>query len=123
MKTYESSTATLRAILSHPSLDRASIDKTMDALAEANADAKELDDAVRMGGDMAVGVDSLVDADMEEELEAELRAMAEEAEKEKEAVDMKKRLNEAYVPPTGVTEPVAQVDDKNAQTKVPEVSS
>lgn len=78
MKSYESSTNALRAILGHPSLQRESIEATMDALAEANADAREVDDAVRVGGDLAVGVD---DSDLEEEL----KALAREAEAEAEA--------------------------------------
>jgi charged multivesicular body protein 7 len=79
MKTYESSTATLKAILSHPSLQRDKIEETMDALATSTADAREIDDAIRMSGDMAAieaGVDDM-------ELEAELNALVEEAEKEK----------------------------------------
>ncbi|KAG1877987.1 Snf7-domain-containing protein [Suillus subalutaceus] len=72
MKTYESSTATLKAILSHPSLQRDKIEETMDALATSTADAREIDDAIRMGGDMAA-VDAGID-DME--LEAELNALA-----------------------------------------------
>ena len=60
MKSYESSTATLRAILSHPSLQRERIDETMDAMASANADAKDIDDAIRIGAAVAqadAGVD------------------------------------------------------------------
>ena len=53
MKSYESSTATLRAILAHPSLQREKIDETMDAMASANADAKDIDEAIRMGTEMA----------------------------------------------------------------------
>ena len=75
MKVYESSTATLRAILAHPSLQRELIDRTMDALAEANTDSKEVDNAVRIGVDSAVNVDQ-VD---EDELEAELNKLIEEA--------------------------------------------
>lgn len=81
MKTYQSSTATLKAILSHPSLQRDKIEETMDALATSTADAREIDDAIRMGGDMAavdVGIDDT-------ELEAELNALVEEAEKERAA--------------------------------------
>ncbi|PPQ63058.1 hypothetical protein CVT24_005913 [Panaeolus cyanescens] len=80
MKSYETSTVTLRAILAHPSLQRENIDKTMDALSEANADAKEIDDAVRMGADVAMGTEYLID---EAELEAELNALVQEAEAEK----------------------------------------
>jgi len=99
MKSYESSTLTLRSILAHPSLQRERIDETMDALAEANANAREVDDAVRMGGDVAVGVEDAVD---EEELERELKEMVREAEAEKEA-----KLRGMQVPreqPVGVGE-------------------
>jgi len=77
IKSYESSTATLRTILAHPSLQRASVDATMEALAEANADARDLDDAIRLGGNVAIGVGDNLD---EDELEAELRALVSEAE-------------------------------------------
>ena len=83
MKSYESSTATLRGILAHPSLARDNIDRTLEALAEANADAREMDDAVRMGGDLSTGVADAVGVD-EDDLEAELRAMVKETEDEAE---------------------------------------
>ncbi|GLB34835.1 putative snf7 [Lyophyllum shimeji] len=81
MKSYESSTATLRAILGHPSLQKESIEATLDALAEVNADAKEVDEAVRIGAEVAVGVSDVID---EGELEDELRALVLEAEQEKQ---------------------------------------
>jgi charged multivesicular body protein 7 len=68
MKLYESSTATLRTILSHPSLQRDKIDETMEAMAEATADAEDIDDAIRTGG-------PVYDDD---ELEGELRALIKE---------------------------------------------
>ncbi|KAH9951971.1 hypothetical protein B0H21DRAFT_7245 [Amylocystis lapponica] len=70
MKFYESSTVTLRTILAHPSLQREKIDETMDAMASANADAKDIDDAVRMGADMAQADAGLDEADLEDELQA-----------------------------------------------------
>ncbi|KAG1754636.1 Snf7-domain-containing protein [Suillus lakei] len=99
MKTYESSTATLKAILSHPSLQRDKIEETLDALAASNADAREIDDAIRMGGDI-VAVDAGID---DTEIEAELNALVEEAEKERdEAVEQAvlEKLHdiEAHVP-------------------------
>ena len=78
MKSYESSTATLRAILAHPSLQREKIDETMEAMASANEDAKEIDDAIRMGADIAQGGAAVDDA----ELEDEWKALVQEAEKE-----------------------------------------
>lgn len=93
MKTYEKSTATLQAILSHPSLRREKIDETMDALAAANANAREVDEAIKIGGDIAAAEAGLID---DAELEDELNELVKEAEREKaEAVD---RLSEAKVP-------------------------
>lgn len=80
MKTYESSTATLRALLAHPSLQRDAVERTFNALADANADARELDEAVRSGMDVALGVD--VSPDDENDIKAELAALEAEAKAE-----------------------------------------
>jgi charged multivesicular body protein 7 len=77
VKTYESSTAALRALLADPSLQRDAVERTLDALADANADAQELDEAVRSGMDVALGVD--VSPDDEDEIKAELAALEAEA--------------------------------------------
>jgi len=82
MKSYESSTTTLRAILSHPSLQRDKIEETMDAMFSATEDAKDIDETIRLAGDMG---NQTVD---EGELEEELKALVQEAEREKaEAAD------------------------------------
>ena len=91
MKSYESSTATLRVLLAHPSLQRSKIDETMEALAEANADVKGMDEAIRVGADVALGVAEAVD---EDELEEEWKAMVREADAEKE---IQKRKEEEEV--------------------------
>jgi len=80
VKTYESSTATLRALLEHPSVQRDAVERTFDALADANADARELDEAVRSGMDVALGVDA--SPDDEDEIKAELAALEAEAKAE-----------------------------------------
>ncbi|KAI9570451.1 Snf7-domain-containing protein [Boletus coccyginus] len=80
MKTYEKSTATLHAILSHPSLRREKIDETMDALAAANANAREVDEAIKIGGDIAAAETGVVD---DADLEDELNELVKEAEREK----------------------------------------
>ena len=77
MKVYESSSATLRALLAHPSLQRDAMERTFDALADANADARELDEAVRSGMDVAVGVATSLDD--EEDIKAELAGLEVEA--------------------------------------------
>ncbi|KIP08752.1 hypothetical protein PHLGIDRAFT_29423 [Phlebiopsis gigantea 11061_1 CR5-6] len=81
MKSYESSTATLRAILAHPSLQRGKIDETMDAMAAAQADAADIDVTIRMGADMAQ-TDAGID---DSELQDELATLIKEAEDEKAA--------------------------------------
>ena len=53
------------------------MERTFDALADANADARELDDAMRSGMDVALGAD--VSADNEDEIKAELAALVAEA--------------------------------------------
>lgn len=78
MKQYESSTATLRTLLAHPSLQRAHIDETMDAMAEATAAHREVDDAIRLGGALAAS-DAGID---EQELEAELAALVQDVTRE-----------------------------------------
>lgn len=94
MKTYEKSTATLQAILSHPSLRREKIDETMDALAAANADAREVDEAIKIGGDIAAAETGVVDdADLEDELNELVREV--EGERAEAVVD---RLSEVRVP-------------------------
>ena len=79
MRAYESSAATLRNILAHPLLQREKIDETMEALEVANADARDVNDAIRLGAETLqedIGID-------DSELEAELQALADEVEVEK----------------------------------------
>jgi charged multivesicular body protein 7 len=83
MKSYESSTTTLRMILSHPSLQRDKIDETMDALAEANEDARELDEVVRIGAIVA-SEEIAGDRDVELELDALVQEIEAEEKKRKE---------------------------------------
>jgi charged multivesicular body protein 7 len=93
MESYKSSTTTLRAILAHPSLQRSKIDETMEALAEANADAKEVDEAIRVGADVAIGIEGMVDeAELEEEWKAIVKEVEAEQEKEKEEGAKRRKL-------------------------------
>jgi len=113
MTLYESSTATLRAILAHPSLQKESIEATMDALADVNADAKEVDETVRIGTDVAVGIGDVID---DGELEDELEALVQEVEQEKqakldfdqltEAMATQATLERAGEVPNGVPSPI-----------------
>lgn len=99
MKSYETSTATLRAILSHPSLQRDKIDETMDAMASAQADAKEVDLAIRVGADMAQEEAGIDDADLEDELNALVKE-AEEDKTRKEEEKAKLLTAESLLAPT-----------------------
>jgi len=97
VKTYESSTATLRALLAHPSLQRDAVDRTLEALADANADARELDEAVRSGMDVASGVE--VPPEDDEEIQAELAALEAEARAEARAREKTQQVVESEVMP------------------------
>ncbi|KAI0273300.1 Snf7-domain-containing protein [Gloeopeniophorella convolvens] len=99
VRTYETSAATLRALLADPSLQRDKLERTLDALADANADAREVDEAVRAGGDTALGVGSATGD--EDELKAELAALVAEAEAEAEAeARVKEQVKEREGAPT-----------------------
>ncbi|KIK98727.1 hypothetical protein PAXRUDRAFT_133647 [Paxillus rubicundulus Ve08.2h10] len=96
MKTYEKSMAVLQTILSHPSLHCEKINETMDALAAANANAREVDEAIRIGGDMAAAEAGVIDADLEDELNELVREVEREAEaSERATLD---RLHDVKVP-------------------------
>ena len=83
MSQFESSTATLKTILSHPSLQRDAIDATMDAMSDANAEAQSVDDAIRNGleASQAEGAAEIDD----DEIQKELEALVDEAQKEDRA--------------------------------------
>ena len=111
MKSYESSTATLRAILAHPLLQREKIDETMDALATANADAREVDDAIQLSVGMAQS-DAGVD---EDELEAELQALVSEVEVEK----TRERLHAQELSTPVHPPPAEAATESDSREKVP----
>ncbi|KAH9998081.1 Snf7-domain-containing protein [Russula compacta] len=124
VKTYESSTTTLRALLAHPSLQRDAVDRTFDALADANAEARELDEAVRSGMDVAIGVDvSLHD---EDEINAELAALEAEAKAEAQAKEKARRpvalqvTHREDVPEEGQQGRDTNTHDRNAPDRGPE---
>ncbi|KAL1742383.1 Snf7-domain-containing protein [Schizophyllum fasciatum] len=111
MKSYNLSTATLRSILSHPSLQREEVEKTMNALAEANMDAREVNESVNVNVDTAVGADTIDDGLVEDELaalirESEAESKAEKAdERERElAEETRQRLERAGAVPEGVAQ-------------------
>src|ERR1700761_6682876 len=106
MKAYETSTTTLRTILSHPLLQRENIDATMESMADANADYKEVSDAIQFGLE-GEGVGA-VDVD-EDELASELDALVKEREEEEAAEKLaaeerEKRASEARVKEARVKE-------------------
>ncbi|KAF9642406.1 hypothetical protein BDM02DRAFT_3264476 [Thelephora ganbajun] len=95
MKLYETSTVTLRTMLSHPSLQRDKIDETMEALDSVTEDTKNI---------------KIIDDD---EIEGEFRALVKNVEEEKRVTEereapeelkqLKERLEEVKAP-TGVPE-------------------
>jgi charged multivesicular body protein 7 len=97
MKTYESSTVTLRTMLSHPSIQRDKIDETMEAMAQASEDARDVQEAMKVGGDVALGVGDIDDA----ELEGELRLLVGEIEQEQEEQEGVEKLAGVAATPAG----------------------
>lgn len=104
MRLYESSTATLRTILSHPSLQRDKIDETMDALHSATEDAKDVDLTIRLAGE--AGQATIVDDD---DIERELRALVQDAENEKFAARERVALDDSK-----------RIEERLGEMKVPE---
>ena len=115
MKSYDSSAATLRAILAHPLLQREKIDETMDALAAANTDAREVDDAIQIGADLAQGETSIDDS----ELEAELAALVSEVETEKAQTQRARLEAKKLSPPTNAPLSEEESATKSGGEKVP----
>ncbi|KAI0059016.1 hypothetical protein BV25DRAFT_1963538 [Artomyces pyxidatus] len=76
MNAYASSTTTLRVLLAHPSLQRETVVQTLDVLASACTDAREFDDAICMGGEVAIAGAGLEMGD--DALEAEPAALVAE---------------------------------------------
>ncbi|SJL00495.1 uncharacterized protein ARMOST_03808 [Armillaria ostoyae] len=113
LESYAQSTSTLRTILSHPLLQRESIEQTMEAMAEANADAKEIDDAVRIGGDIAIGAKAIYD---EDELQAELNRLIQESKEEEDikALEEKQRSRKDETPGKNVDNAIAEETEKMA---------
>ncbi|KAH7094026.1 hypothetical protein BKA62DRAFT_721422 [Auriculariales sp. MPI-PUGE-AT-0066] len=89
IQAYETSTRTLRTALARPELQRERVDATLENMAEALADQREIDDAIRAGEAVAVG--EQVDDD---ELASELAALAKEAHAEQEADERKQKEHE-----------------------------
>ncbi|THG98970.1 hypothetical protein EW026_g3296 [Hermanssonia centrifuga] len=116
MKSYESSAATLRAILAHPLLQRDRIDETMDAMASANADARDIDEAIRIGTDVAQAETGIDDA----ELEAELNALVKDVEGERAKEQEERALQERQEQLDGLTVPehVARSPERADPSKV-----
>lgn len=121
MRAYESSTAALKNVLSHPSLQRDHVDATMDALAETMADQQEIDDAIQSGGQLAVSASGL-EAD-EDELARELEGLVKERDEEDKAQEERKAREQeqvlvdrmAALKPQGETEkasPASTMDEK-----------
>ena len=78
MKQYASSTATLRMLLADPSLQREHVEQTMEAMADASAAYREVEDVIRLGNEQAA-TDAGID---ESELEAELASLVEDVKRE-----------------------------------------
>lgn len=121
MKSYESATATLRAILAHPSLQREKIDETMDAMASVNAEAKDIDEAIRMGVEMAQSDAGIDDSELEDELAALVKEIEHEKSNAGAAKAHKETEGKLSVPALGVPADPPVAEQKGLR-RVPEVA-
>lgn len=89
MEAYETSTSTLAKILANPKLDAEYIASTTDALADTLADAHEIDEAIQVGGRVAVGAAGNAAGYDDDELAGELDELVKEERErsERERVD------------------------------------
>lgn len=99
MKSYETSTETLRAILAHPSLQREKIEETMDAMSAATADAREIDETIQSGNAMAQAEACIDESDLADELQALIQeAEAAEERQKLERLTAEKLRAPSYTP-------------------------
>ncbi|WWC68242.1 uncharacterized protein I206_102165 [Kwoniella pini CBS 10737] len=98
MSAYETSTITLKSILSNPSLSIEKIENTTNLLAEVIADQEEIDQAIKIGGELSMN-EKRIEID-EEELVSELAELVKEEKvlqdkvKEQEKAEPDKRKKE-----------------------------
>ena len=122
MKSYESSTATLRAILSHEILQREKIDETMDAMASANADARDIDEAIREGVAVAQSEAGIDDAELEEELAALVRDAEDEKKAAAKAEDERQTTKKLTAPELNVPNNISVREDALAARQEREIA-
>ncbi|KAH7341142.1 hypothetical protein B0J17DRAFT_654403 [Rhizoctonia solani] len=90
MKAYETSTDTLKQLLADPRLQRERIDQTMESMADALADHKEVEEAIALG---AVPSDPTED----DELARELQQLVEENERESQEQEAERQREEKVI--------------------------
>ncbi|KAE8227861.1 hypothetical protein CF326_g7227 [Tilletia indica] len=99
MQAYSTSTSTLKALLSHPSLNLDKVEDTMAALSDALADQAEVDGVIRAGGE---GIGGGMEGVDEDELERELAALEMESKEEKEKEKERRQELAGVSVPVGV---------------------
>jgi charged multivesicular body protein 7 len=113
MAAYETSTSTLKTILSDPSLDLDHVEKTTEALAEVMANQEEVDSAIRLGGEIAVGSGGVVVDD--DELRKELEDMVKEEKAAREKETEKPLPSLSKEPEVGVEVEVPATNSRSAK--------
>ena len=116
MAAYSTSTSTLQDLLKNPALDLDHVEKTTEELAEVMASQEEVDSAIRIGGQVAIGAGGQEIDD--EDLRAELEGMVkEEKEKELESRRVTEREKEKEkIAQTPTQKPVDAVPAQNVHT-------
>jgi len=85
MKAYETSTTTLRTLLSDPALRRENVEGTLESMREAHEEFKEIDDIIR------IEADANTEAVDDDELAKELEDLVEDSKREREESRIEKQ--------------------------------
>lgn len=112
MKVYQTSSKTLKSVLSNPLLDRDHVDATMDDLGETLADHREIDEAIQAGGQLAATAGGALEVDQDElEKELDMLVKAEAAAAESQG---NKPSQEVVVPETEAEKRAERLQDEDA---------
>jgi charged multivesicular body protein 7 len=113
MAAYTSSTSTLKTILANPALDLDHVERTTEELAEVMANQEEVDSAIRIGGEVAVGASGEVD---DEELKRELEGMVRDEKEAQRAAEMQRAAETQRTEKEKVLPTPQPVEDRIADT-------
>jgi charged multivesicular body protein 7 len=110
---YTTSTSTLKNILANPALDLDHVEKTTEELAEVMANQEEVDSAIRIGGEVAIGSGGEVD---DEELKRELEGMVRDEKEAQRAAELERAAETQRTEKEKVLPTPQSIEDQKTDT-------